>query len=195
MVNELDEELSALLGGCAAGDDASFTRLSERYAPLIHAMSARFARSFAAVPGGSGEQELCQEARLALYRASLTFDREQDGVEFGLYARICIRNALVSLLRREQAAARARQRAEAAAIQVVHDPLQIAAEADAAALRGMILAELSPYEREIFEQYISGRSVRSIALSVEKPERSVHNALYRIRAKIKGLLEKTKERY
>lgn len=193
MVEILEEELLALLAAVAAGDEDAFSQLSEQYAPLVRSMSARFAPSFAALPENAaiGTQDLEQEARFALYRAALTYDRAQTGVRFGLYAKICIRNSLVSLLRRSSSRRRTGKRSP----EVEHavrapDPLILAAADDASLrLTERISQVLSPYEKNIFEQYISGRSVKCISLSVGKSEKSVHNALYRIRVKIKGLLE------
>ncbi|MBQ1976438.1 MAG: hypothetical protein II227_03255 [Clostridia bacterium] len=56
-------------------------------------------------------------------------------------------------------------------------------------MKGKIRQVLSSYENEIFEKYISGRPVRDIAASTGRSEKSVSNAVYRIRVKIRGLLK------
>ncbi len=188
----LEEELKALLAAVAAGDENAFAVLSERYAPLVQSMSTRFAPSFAVLEDAAaiGVQDLEQEARLALYRAAKTYNLSQRKVSFGLYAKICIRNSLVSALRKSESRQRAMQKSTPPEISHAEDPLYIASARDASdSLKSRIDQVLSPYEKKIFEQYISGRSVKCISLSVGKSEKSVHNAVYRIRVKIKGLLE------
>jgi RNA polymerase sporulation-specific sigma factor len=49
---------------------------------------------------------------------------------------------------------------------------------------------LSGYEKEVFEYYIVGKSVTEIAERLGKDEKSVSNALYRMKVKIRGLLKK-----
>jgi len=141
--------------------------------------------------GPDGTQDLEQEARLALYRAAQTYNRSQKNVSFGLYAKVCIHNSLVSTLRK----CTARERSVKRSLPPVpaareEDPLILAAAAEASGrLSGRIAQVLSPYEQTVFDLYISGRSVKYISSSVGKTEKSVYNAVYRIRVKIKGLLE------
>lgn len=183
--------MDALLLAVASGDEDAFRSLAELYAPLIRSMSEGFARSIAETEDTAaiGVQDLEQEARLALYRAARSFDTRKDGITFGLYAKICIRNSLVSLWRKSASAARAARRHSAVRSDGVRDPLsEIVSALETDALAARIRSVLSPYENCIFEQYISGRSVKCISAGVGKTEKSVSNALYRIRVKIKGLL-------
>lgn len=181
-----------LLARVAEGDENAFEELALQYAPLIRSMSARFTRSFSetADTAAIGVQDLEQEARLALYRAAKTYDAAKNGVTFGLYAKICVRNSLVSMWRKSAAAARALRRSEQNAEETAgKDTLtELLSAAETDALRARIRETLSPYESRIFEQYISGMSVKQISLNADKTEKSVSNALYRIRVKIKGLL-------
>ena len=96
----------------------------------------------------------------------------------------------VRILRKSASAARSKSKSESnAARGGVGDPLsELVSQTEAAALTARIRSALSPYENSIFEQYISGRSVKCISGNVGKTEKSVSNALYRIRVKIKGLL-------
>ncbi|MBQ1976348.1 MAG: hypothetical protein II227_02800, partial [Clostridia bacterium] len=96
------EQLSNLLDAVVQGDQNAFGRLSELYTPLIRSMSARFIESLSAQndAGLIDVQDLEQEARLALFRAVNSYNRKQQDVSFGLYAKICIRNAFISQLRK-----------------------------------------------------------------------------------------------
>ena len=192
MVDFLREQLSALLEAVVQGDQNAFNRLSELYAPLIRSMSARFVESLSAQndAGLIDAQDLEQEARLALFRAVTTYDGEQKKVSFGLYAKICIRNALISQWRKAKAAHARKVKAEQPVLRHSEDAvLSFLSEEDVRGLRNKIREVLSPYENIIFEQYISGRSVGSIAVSVGRSEKSVSNAVYRVRVKIRGLLK------
>ena len=192
MVDFLREQLSALLEAVVQGDQNAFNRLSELYAPLIRSMSARFVESLSAQndAGLIDAQDLEQEARLALFRAVQSYNRKQREVSFGLYAKICIRNALISQWRKAKAAHARKAKAEQPVLRHSEDAvLSFLSEEDVRGLRNKIREVLSPYENIIFEQYISGRSVGSIAVSVGRSEKSVSNAVYRIRVKIRGLLK------
>ncbi len=192
MVDFLREQLSALLEAVVQGDQNAFNRLSELYAPLIRSMSARFVESLSAQndAGLIDAQDLEQEARLALFRAVQSYNRKQREVSFGLYAKICIRNALISQWRKAKAAHARKVKAEQPVLRHSEDAvLSFLSEEDVRGLRSKIREVLSPYENIIFEQYISGRSVGSIAVSVGRSEKSVSNAVYRVRVKIRGLLK------
>ena len=186
------EQLSALLEAVVQGDQNAFNRLSELYAPLIRSMSARFVESLSAQndAGLIDAQDLEQEARLALFRAVQSYNRKQREVSFGLYAKICIRNALISQWRKAKAAHARKVKAEQPVLRHSEDAvLSFLSEEDVRGLRSKIREVLSPYENIIFEQSISGRSVGSIAVSVGRSEKSVSNAVYRVRVKIRGLLK------
>ena len=190
----MQEELNALLGAVAQGSEHAFTCLSEIYAPLVHSMSVQFASSFTKKEGiaAVGVQDLEQEAYLALFRAATSYNAAQKNVSFGLYAKICIRNALISLLRKCRTATRL-EKTTPGAKKIFRDAdVSFFSGSDcgeAGKLKEQIEQVLSPYEKTVFEQYISGKSVKSISLSVGKTEKSVSNAVYRIRVKIRGLLD------
>lgn len=186
----MSEELNAWLAAVCSGEEEAFEQLSETYAPLIRSMSQKFLRSVSAKGnGGVGQQDLEQEARLALYRAARTYDTEKEQITFGLYAKICIRNALTSLWRKAAAASRAEKKEKTYPKEWRGDLLsEILSKDGAEGLTARIHEALSPYENRIFEEYIRGRSVKRIAESVGRSEKSVSNALFRVRTKVKALL-------
>ena len=51
-----------------------------------------------------------------------------------------------------------------------------------------IEAVLSPYESHVWWLYLSGQTTGAIAASLGKDERSVQNAIYRIRKKLRAAL-------
>ena len=186
----MTEDLLKLLEQAVSGDENAFSEIVERYQPLVQSVSARFAASL-----GNEEnvllshQDFEQEALLALYRAVHTYERSQSAVSFGLYAKVCIRNALVSQMRK----VRSKRRKQPATTDVnTRDVFVGAADRmvsdDALVLKEQIAEFLSPYEQRIFSMYVEGLSVKEIADSVGRSDKSVHNAIYRIRVKIRARL-------
>ena len=48
---------------------------------------------------------------------------------------------------------------------------------------------MSGYEKKVLKEYMSGKSAGEISKTVGRTEKSVNNALYRVKVKIKGLSE------
>ncbi|NLW74247.1 MAG: sigma-70 family RNA polymerase sigma factor [Clostridiales bacterium] len=182
--------VSVLVAKVKKGDQAAFDRLLRLYEPMIRSTVAQFAR------GKNDAEDLHQEALAVFYRAIMTFDTEQPGVEFGLYAKICITNALIT-----QARAARRRAGNTVASLEYSDYSRYRAEGDnpagliierenEKALRRFIKQNLSEYENRVFTLYISGLSSAEISKRLSRPEKSIDNALYRIKRKLRTLLEK-----
>ena len=82
------------------GDQLAFAELNSAYAPLIDSMTDQFCGT--EEKKKSDREDLRQEASVAFYRALMSYDADQTEVSFGLYAKICIRNHLISLLRKQR---------------------------------------------------------------------------------------------
>ena len=181
------EQLHSRIQAVRAGDQAAFSALLESYEPLVSAEVSRHAAGL----GDQDVEDLRQSALLALYRAALNFDLSQCEVEFGLYAKICITNALLSQLRVIR-----RYRSEVSvadawdANEVGEDPAaRVMQEEAAAALYARVRSLLSPYENRVWALYMAGRSVGEIARLLQKDTHSIENAVYRIRKKLRAALE------
>ncbi len=176
------------------GEERSYDVLAERYSPMTENAVRRFSPSFSEVDGDAvwGEDDLRQCAAMALYRAAISYDREKYGekIKFGLYAKICVNNALISELRKARAAARRRNRRELTESRKHTDVLDewISSERFSS-LTAAIRSALAPMERDVFDLYITGMSVEQIAGLLGRDRKSVSNALYRMKGKIKGLLQ------
>ncbi len=181
--NEQDAQLD-LINAARAGDEGAFEALLEVYEPLIDAMSRSFAT--ASDDSESGE-DLRQEACIALYKAVQSYDSTQDEVSFGLYAKLCVRNRLISYtrkLRRRESVLPLEER-----IKTEEDVAQgVVAEEAYMELYRRIEAILSPYENHVWWLYLSGQTTGAIAAKLGKDERSVQNAIYRIRKKLRAAL-------
>ena len=173
-----------LINDARMGNESAFESLLEVYEPLIDAMSRSFANT---AEDADCYEDLRQEACIALYRAVQTYDVAQAEVSFGLYAKMCVRNRLISYtrkLRRREPILPLEER-----IKAQEDVIQgVVAEEAYMELYRRIESVLSPYESHVWWLYLSGQTTGAIAASLCKDERSVQNAIYRIRKKLRASL-------
>ena len=195
-----DFETIELLRRVREGSGIAFEELSEKYNAVIESSAAKTARSMEKSGFGQAADvidDLKQEARLALYKAAMRYDASGVGKEvtFGLFAKICVKNALISEVRR--AAAKRRRHIKAQAAEERMREAVASDRTESKALSHMELTELigksgsvlSQYEQTILKLYIQGKSTAEISEAVKRPPKSVSNALYRIKVKLKGLSE------
>lgn len=193
-------ELDVLLAQIREGRDTdAFERLCDKYAHLLDAMVRQFAPSLGITAEqstsellGIGREELRQDAAMALYRAAQTYDPADKGqsVRFGLYAKICIRNALITQVRRyDRMRARRdkqKERVEPPSRRQKWEGLDAAAFSSETIERWQ--AVLSPYEKQILPLYLQGKPPREIATVLGRSEKSISNGIYRMKSKLKELL-------
>lgn len=183
-VPEENSELFRLLSAAKDGDQRAFEELLNRYKPLIDSLCGMFSDSFSY---REDDQDLRQEAMIAFHKAVQSYLPGKE-VTFGLYAKICIRRHLISY--------QDRSHAEKSIVSLediktdfadVHRDLSEKMVEDESYLElcRRIQSLLSPYEKRIWWLSVSGQTAREIAPLVGKDERSVQNALYRVRKKLR----------
>jgi RNA polymerase sporulation-specific sigma factor len=181
--NEQNAHLD-LINAVRAGNENAFEALLEAYEPLIDTMSRSFANT---AEDSESHEDLRQEACIALYKAVQTYDVTQNEISFGLYAKLCVRNRLVSYtrkLRRREPILPLEER-----IKAQEDVTQgVVAEEAYMELYRRIEAVLSPYENHVWWLYLSGQTAKNIALVLDTDEKSVQNAIYRIRRKLRAII-------
>ena len=176
-----------------SGEKISFDELMLRFEPLILSESAKLIRKN---PDLRAEEDECrQEARLAFYKAAESYDPKK-GVTFGLYAKICVHNRLVSYMRKYKSAKRrALESLEASSYPDENakrktgfaEEMLIASESEGR-LKKLLDEEATPYEKKVFSLYLQKKTYAEIAAALGKSEKSVDNAIYRIKNKIKKRL-------
>jgi len=184
------EEIRSLAEGVRAGDGAAFEKLLKIYEPMIGAAVNRFS------DGDHETEDLRQEALTGFFRAVMSFDFEKIGIEFGLYAKICVSNALSTAVRNAQRSGRGQPSIDyeeyfkySAADAASSDPaFRLIERESEESLRELIERNLSDFEKRVWENYLEGKSARGIAEKLGKTERSIDNALYRIRKKLRSLI-------
>ncbi len=185
-----DEELCLL---AVAGNRLAEETLVARYNRLVRTCARPFF-----LAGGDSE-DLTQEGMVGLITAVREYDAGKEA-SFRTFAEICIRSRLYSVLR---ASARDKQQPlnQSLSLDDSHfdsNPLTsgtnnlaqrnpedflIDREHTAALLSG-VRKQLSEFEAKILGFYLDGLSCREIAKAVNKPPKSVDNAVQRIRRKV-----------
>ncbi|MBE6656353.1 MAG: sigma-70 family RNA polymerase sigma factor [Ruminococcaceae bacterium] len=179
------KELWALLLRVRDGEDEAFALLASRFVGMTEGLVRAFSAGLCEADG----RELSQEARLALYRAACTYKPSPD-VTFGLYARICVRNALISFLRRRTVPdGISFCNLDGFLLSDEREPLgSLLEEEQLSELLARIVTVLSSYEESVFSLLIEGEKNGKIAEILGKSEKSVSNAVFRIQAKLRALL-------
>ena len=183
------QEINKLIDLVVSGDSDAFTELVEIYNPLLK----KILNSYATEEMSKEDvEDLSQEELIAFYRAIINFDKEQSDVEFGLYAKICITNSMISYKR-----AAAKKSNEALVgddeMNSITDPEGEVSRffemrENERALGEQIEKTLSAYENEVWSYYVNGCSSKEIAKKLNSNEKSIDNAIFRIRKKLKTLL-------
>ena len=178
-----------LIQNFRSGDEDDFAKLLEMYSPLIESSVSKYAGMYDSL---DDTDDLRQEATVVFYNSIMTYELDQNEVEFGLYAKICITNALISQLRMRKKRENERPSdifSDEFFVRDSEDPLRKILEQESVKkLYSVIRENLSDFEYRVWRLYMSGRSAREIGDVVGKDEKSVSNAIYRIRVKLRDLL-------
>ena len=185
-------DTASLIRAAKAGDGEAFEALTREYGGMIGAVISSFGSSIASADPGSGaafsEEDLRQEAGIAFLRAVRTYDPEANkGVTFGLYAKICVKNAMISLFRKYRTQKNRLKRAGGRRAIAQANAQSAADDVDVTALLERASDLLSPLEAKVFDAYVRGMKPEKTASSLGVSEKTVYNALYRAKAKVKGL--------
>ncbi|MDD6175981.1 MAG: sigma-70 family RNA polymerase sigma factor [Firmicutes bacterium] len=168
------------------GDGDAFAQLFLSLLPLIGGKVSRLA------PRLHGDRDdLLQEGAIGLMDAVAHYD-PASGTPFQAYASVCIEHRILSALR-----AQGRQKNLPLNESVPLDDLEDSSAFPSADPENVFLGRerlrhvlqavqthLSPMERQVLEGYLGGRSYREVASRLGLTEKSVDNALQRIRRKL-----------
>lgn len=185
MKNIQQDRVSILLSRTKAGEESAFFEIAEQYKPLIESCVCYFNSKLP-------HEELQQEALIALYRAACSYDPDVSNVSFGLYAKICINNSLISLSRNVA-------KYESVAIDDYEIDSDVNVDLDPSVdyinresfikLDKFVRDHLSSYEYSVFRLYLDGYRVKEIASILSKTEKSVTGAIMRLKIKLRSSLK------
>ena len=180
------KNITDLIIGARNKSQDDFEELLSQYSPLIESCVNFYS-------GGALEKykdDFRQEATVAFYNSILTYNLGQSNVEFGLYAKICICNALNSQIRLSKKLSIETFQEDFEAIEHLSDTVdpstKLLEKERLDALLKIIHESLSNYEYKIWKLYLSGFSTQEIAKQLNADPKSVSNAIYRIRVKLKA---------
>jgi len=187
---KVKQKVTELILKAQGGEESAFSELKDIYRPLIEASARRFISADMTLQDG---EDIFQEALVHFCKAVCSYNCESDGVEFGLYAKICVEHGLVSFIRIYNRQNKLRAISLEEGVQSVdsgdRDVLESIAENErTAVLVRQINRRLSKFENKVWWMYVAGMSVSAIAEAVGTERKSVSNAIYRIRKKLKDAL-------
>ena len=136
------------------------------------------------------QADMREEAERVFLGAISTFDTEQDAVDFGLYAKICLRNGLISEWRHLSARRRLTPvpLTDGDLTEDFDPGVGMVEEERFSQLCHAVRSHLSDFENRVWWEYVTGVPVADIAKALNRDERSIHNAIYRIRKKLRERL-------
>ena len=182
-----DRELCLLTAG---GDPQADTELVRRYGQLVRACARPLF-----LAGGDSE-DLIQEGMLGLLAAIRSFDPDRDAA-FRTYAEICVRSRLHSAVRAAQGGKHAPLNHSVSFEPPLFDGTNAHLFSSAESPEDVIIGreelkerldalkgQLSELEAKILPPYLNGLTCGEIARRVGRPQKSVDNAIQRIRRKV-----------
>lgn len=181
-----DEELICRL---RAGESAIEDYLLEKYKPFVKSKS----RALFLV--GGDKEDLIQEGMIGLFKAIRDFD-SSNGAPFAAFAKLCVERQLYTAI---EAAGRMKNAP-------LNGYVSLSEENEGLVDRGVedVIVErenyqqmyektrefLSKMEKEVLELYLDGNDYTEIAKMLGKTDKSIDNALQRIKAKIRKIRNK-----
>ena len=181
----MTKDVRRLIEELRHGDREVFNSIYEEYSPLIRSLVAKYCGG----TDSSLDEDMTQEALIALYNSAMSYDLEQSEVSFGLYAKICISNRIISAMRKRTSSIESDEDISDYLGDADSDPSkQLDDRESARLLAEKMLSQLSSYERRVFRLYVQGVRAADIAELLGKTPKSVDNALSRIKNKIRKVL-------
>ena len=193
MIEPTDEQLLARI---REGDDEAERLLYERYKQLVRSR----AHSYFLI--GADHEDLVQEGMLGLYKAVCEYDIDK-AASFKSFAELCVTRQILSAIKN---ATRKKHTPLNHYVSLSSSPIEAAGELTLLdTMRSLRVADpedvvigrenfdrivlylenvLSPLERRVLSLYLDGFSYPQIAASIEKPLKSVDNAMQRVKHKL-----------
>ncbi len=185
----MTSNIDTLLQDVRKGNPISFEAIYRLYTPLIESTVKSCSKGFSFAEAEADDMK--QEAAIALYNAVLAYDPSRH-VSFGAYAKVCLRNRVISYIRcfhdapaSEPEKPRDSDSEESGEI----SPEQLIINQESLCnLNRRIDGTLTDFEKSVFALYVGNMSYTDMARTLSKPKKSIDNAIHRIKAKLRKLL-------
>jgi RNA polymerase sporulation-specific sigma factor len=197
-----DEEILACVH---SGSKQGMEYLIEKYKPLVRAKTRSY---FLA---GADREDIVQEGMIGLFKAVRDY-RDDKSIPFKIFAEMCITRQIITAVK---TATRQKHiplnsyvslnkkifddESEKVLIEVIQEDsasnpedLFISKE-EYGVIENKIKEHLSPFEKEVLAKYIGGIAYQDIAKQLNKPVKSVDNALQRLKKKIEKSVQMAKK--
>lgn len=183
------------------GDDAAQDYLLDKYKFLVRAKS----RAYFLI--GADTEDIIQEGMIGLYKAVRDFNEEKN-TSFRSFAELCVNRQMITAIK---AATRQKHQPlnsyvslnkpiyDEESEQTYMDFLQSGAllnpealfigQENKSFLENQMMKKLSSFETRVLVLYLQGRSYFEIARVLDKSEKSIDNALQRVKRKLEYFLE------
>lgn len=190
-----DEELVKYIQN---GDETAETQLFERYKDLV----TKISRGYFIV--GGDIEDIVQEGMIGLYKAIKSYNSQKDA-SFKTFAIICIKHQIQTAIKRAlanknkplsyavslQSFSKTSENMEFLPIELILDitPAEKAIDKENFfALKQSINECLSDFEIKVLKLYLQGYSYKEIANQLSISQKSIDNALSRIKSKLRTKL-------
>jgi len=186
MENYGNTALEELISSARDGDEAAFEQLLNEYKSMIDGMIRSFSLD---------SRDAFSEACMAFFRAVSSYDLEQCGVTFGLYAKICVERCLIDLQRQEGRGASHYVDCEVDVDKIaVPGGIQSMLEhrEQTAYFLSVAREELSGFEFDVYRHWMLGYKTSDIASALGVTAKAVDNAKNRMWKKLRNRLSPEK---
>lgn len=176
-----DEELVR----SAKNDKKAVSELIVRYLRTVHFLASRYAPDI--------YEDLVQEGFMGLLKAVNTY-RHDENVKFSTYANVCVRNKIITSLRKNSLINSVEFTDDMAKDLFANDnsqsPESIFIENEQMdEVYKRITSALSEQEWKVFQLFLTGMAYNQMALNLGVSVKSVDNAMQRVRRKLKSVLK------
>lgn len=172
-------DINSLISRYKAGDKDSFVEIATQYTPMIENAARRLLLE---------PEDVMSDALMALYRAVMNFDTEQTKVTFGLYAQICITNALHDYLRQLSKSNIINDNADVNSLTYDENITEeLVRREESELLYKSAKRLLSDYEYRVMIMWLGGLAAADIAKELSVSIKSVENAKARIFKKLRAI--------
>ena len=173
----------ALIEDARRGDQAAFETLAKNYSRVLDWHIRSLSRSCGL------HEDLFQEGMIGLLKAVRSY--EPDSSAFATYASLCIRRSIISAIRKYS------NHNHRLVFFDEAPPEELGADSaesefidreSTGILYDKVFEALSPYEKRVFEMYLSDMSYIDMACVLGRDVKSVGNAVGRIRRKLRKVV-------
>lgn len=184
-----EAEIQEYIAEIQRGNDSVFGPLLKQYQSLVSSLVKQFKEKYGE-HSQTESDDLRQEAVIALYQAA---KRYRPGcVTFGLYAKVCMKNRMISYIRKHHHNVKPLSDLTEEIADGMNPEENLITHESFEELLEHLALSLTPHEMAVYQLYIEGLPYREIARRLQVSEKSVDNAVYRIRAKVRRILQEKK---